>query len=117
MTSPTTPPSPPDSPLRRLLSIRNLTVFTLIHCVAFTGLMLCAFVLGKPQPATFWFGFTHGVMYMIMIAAAIAAARLRILSVTSALVIVIAGAMGPYITAFELLRGRKRDDDSLPEPG
>ena len=115
-----TSPPDPDSTLRRerlrrLLSIRNLTVFTLIHCVAFTGLMVCAFLIGKPQPATFWFGFTHGVMYMIMIVAAIAAARLRILSVTSALILVVIGVMGPYVSAYELLRGRHRHEDPLPE--
>jgi hypothetical protein len=116
MTSPIGPdPAPHRARLRRLLSVRNLTIFTLVHCVAFTGLIVCAFLIGKPQPATFWFGFSHGVMYMVMIVAAIAAARLRILSVTSALILVVVGVMGPYVSAYELLRGRHRHEDPLPE--
>lgn len=111
------PPRP--SVWRRILSIRNFAVFSLVHSVAFTGLMICAFILGKPQPATFVFGFTHGVMYMIMGAACIVAARLRIVSVTTALIVVIVGLFGPYFGAFEFLREeRKRTrGETAPEAG
>ena len=57
---------PTDSALARLLSLRNLAALSLVHCVLFTGLMLFAFVLGHPQPVTFVFGFTHGVLYIVM---------------------------------------------------
>ena len=108
---------PRPSLARRVLSIRNFAVFSIVHCVAFTGLMVCAFVLGKPQPATFLFGFTHGVMYMIVTAACIVAARLRILSVTTALVVVIVGLFGPYVSTYEFLRGHRRREDDGTLPG
>jgi hypothetical protein len=102
------------SGLRRVLTIRNFIVFSIAHSVLFTGLMLCAFVLGKPQPATFFFGFTHGVLYMVMTAACLVAARLRIVSVTTALVVVIVGLFGPYFGAFEFIREQRRQQSEDP---
>lgn len=108
-------PVPGASPLlRTLLGVRSLAVFSIVHSVFFTGLMICAFVLDKPQPATFIFGFVHGVMYMIMTAAAIVAARIRTISVTSALIIVIIGLFGPYVGAIELVRTLRRGDRDEP---
>lgn len=103
--------------IHRILTVRNFIVFSIVHSILFTGLMLCAFVLGKPQPATFFFGFTHGVMYMIMTAACIVAARLRIVSVTTALVVVIVGLFGPYVGGLEFIREerRRRNGEALPD--
>ena len=99
--------------------MRNFAVFSVIHSVLFTGLMVCAFALGKPQPATFFFGFTHGVLYMVMAAACIVAARLQIVPVTTALVVVIVGLFGPYFGAYEFLREERRrlTERSLPDVG
>lgn len=100
------PAAPPDGPrlLRGILTLRNFAVFSVIHSVAFTGLMLCAFFLGKPQPITFAFGFAHGVMYMIAVATVIVAKRLQIVSTTTTLVVIIVGLAGPYFSAFEFIR-------------
>ena len=108
-----------NSIVRRILTVRNFAVFSVIHSVLFTGLMVCAFGLGKPQPATFFFGFTHGVMYMVMAAACVVAARLRIVSVTTALVVVIVGLFGPYFGAYEFLREERRRlrEGSLTDAG
>ena len=110
---------PQNAIVRRTLTVRNFAVFSVIHSVLFTGLMVCAFLLGKPQPATFFFGFTHGVMYMIMTAACIVAARLRIVSVTTALIVVIVGLFGPYFGAYEFLRFERQrlNERSLPDAG
>lgn len=103
---------PPTAPiLRRILTVRKFGVFSIVHSVMFTGLMVCAFILDKPQPATFLFGFTHGVMYMLMGAACIIAARLRIVSVTTAILIIVVGLFGPYFGVYEFLRTRRRPDD------
>ena len=91
-----------------LLNVRNLGAFAIVHSVLFTGLMICAFILAKPQPATFVFGFLHGVLYMVMAALCLVAARRRIVTATTALVVVIVGAMGPYFGAYEFLREDRR---------
>ena len=100
-----------------MLTPRNFIVFGIVHSVAFTGLMLCAFILGKPQPITFLFGFTHGVMYMIMAAACILAARLRIVSITTALVVIIVGVFGPYFGGYEFMREERRRRAELAPEG
>ena len=99
---------PVDSALARLLSLRNLAVLSLIHCVLFTGLMLFAFALGHPQPVTFVFGFTHGVLYIVMSVAVAVAAKLRTVSPTTAIVVIVLGAAGPYFGAFDLVREERR---------
>ena len=97
-----------DSALARLLSLRNLAALSLVHCVLFTGLMLFAFVLGHPQPVTFVFGFTHGVLYIVMSVAVAVAAKLRTVSPTTAIVVIVLGAAGPYFGAFDLVREERR---------
>lgn len=92
----------------RLLSFTNLMVVSIVHSILFTGLMLCAFVFDKPEPATFIFGFTHGVLYLVMAVLAGVAAKLRTISVTTALVVIILGAMGPYFGTYDFLRERSR---------
>ena len=94
----------------RMLSFNHLMVVSIVHSFLFTGLMLCAFVLDKPQPATFIFGFTHGVLYMVMAVLVGVAAKLRTISVTTALVVIIMGAIGPYFGTYDFLRewSRKR---------
>jgi hypothetical protein len=97
-----------ESALARLLSLRNLAALSLVHCVLFTGLMLFAFVLGHPQPVTFVFGFTHGVLYIVMSVAVGVAAKLRTVSPTTAIVVIVLGAAGPYFGAFDLVREERR---------
>jgi hypothetical protein len=108
---------PDDSALARLLSLRNLAVLSLVHCVLFTGLMLFAFVLGHPQPVTFIFGFTHGVLYIVMSVAVAVAAKVRTVSPTTALVVIVLGAAGPYFGAFDLVREERRRRRALSGTG
>jgi hypothetical protein len=104
--------------LVRLLSFNHLMALSIIHSILFTGLMICAFVLDKPQPATFIFGFTHGVLYMAMAVLAGVAAKLKTISVTTALVVIILGAMGPYFGTYDFIREarRRRGGPGAPAP-
>ena len=108
---------PDDSALARLLSLRNLAALSLVHCVLFTGLMLFAFVLGHPQPVTFIFGFTHGVLYIVMSVAVAVAAKVRTVSPTTAIVVIVLGAAGPYFGAFDLVREERRRRRALSGTG
>jgi len=78
--------------------------------------MLCAFVIGKPQPATFIFGLSHGVMYLVMAVACGVAARLRTISMTTALVVIVVGLVGPYFGTYEFLRQERSRGDELSAP-
>jgi hypothetical protein len=90
--------------LVRLLSFNHMMVLSIVHSFLFTGLMICAFVLAHPQPATFIFGFTHGVLYMIIAALAALAAKLKTIPLTTALVVIILGAFGPYFGSYDFIR-------------
>ena len=104
--------------LVRLLSFNHLMAVSIIHSILFTGLMLCAFVLDKPQPATFIFGFTHGVLYMVIAVLAGVAAKLKTISLTTALVVIVMGAMGPYFGTYDFIREsrRRRRGPGAPAP-
>jgi len=90
--------------LVRLLSFNHMMVLSIVHSFLFTGLMICAFVLDHPQPATFIFGFTHGVLYMIIAGLAALAAKLKTIPLTTALVVIILGAFGPYFGSYDFIR-------------
>ncbi len=94
--------------MARLLGLRNLAVLSVIHSLLFTGLILCAFVLGKPEPVTFVFGLTHGILWIVMAVACGVAARVGTVPLTTALVVIVLGAAGPYFGTFDLLREERR---------
>jgi pilus assembly protein TadC len=82
------------------------TSFT--HSCIYTALLVCAFVAGKPQPATEVLGFTHGILWIVMSLACIAAARLRIVSLRLAVAVAVLGGIGPFFGSYEFVReGRK----------
>ncbi len=82
------------------------TSFT--HSCIYTALLVCAFVAGKPQPATEVLGFTHGILWIVMSLACIAAARLRIVSLRLAVAVAVLGGIGPFFGSYEFMReGRK----------
>lgn len=107
---PSATPAPRPSLIRRVLSIRNLVVASVVHSVLFTGLMICAFAIGKPQPATFIFGLSHGIMFPAMGLAAIVAARLRIIRPITAIMVAALGVVCPYFGTWEL---RREDRDRV----
>jgi hypothetical protein len=76
--------------------------------VLFTGLMICAFFLGGPDPATFIFGLSHGILYPLMAVAAGVAARLGTISVTTALVVAVVGLAGPYFGTIDFIRAERQ---------
>jgi pilus assembly protein TadC len=70
---------------------------------------VCAFALGKPQPYTFVFGLAHGLLWIFMSLACLAAARMRIVSLRLAVAVAVLGGIGPFFGSFEFIReGRQR---------
>jgi hypothetical protein len=80
------------------------------HSCVYLSLLLCAFAFGKPQPETFVLGMTHGLLWIGMSLACIAAARMRIVSLRLAVAVAVLGGIGPFFGSYEFLReqrGRK----------
>jgi hypothetical protein len=62
----------------------------------YLGLLVCAFGLGKPEPATFILGLAHGLMWIGMSLVCIAAARARIIPFWLAVTVAVLGGLGPF---------------------
>ena len=80
---------------------------SLFHSCIYLSLLLCAFALGKPQPETFVLGMTHGLLWIGMSLACIAAARLRIVSLRLAVAVAVLGGIGPFFGSVEFLRSQR----------
>ena len=77
----------------------------LVHTLlVYVGLLICAFAAGKPEPLTFALGLTHGVLWILMSLACIAAARLQIVSLKLAVAVAILGGIGPFFGSYQFIR-------------
>lgn len=81
---------------------------SLFHSCVYLSLLLCAFALGKPQPQTLVLGWTHGLLWIGMSFACIAAARTGIVSLRLAVAVAVLGGIGPFFGSFEFLREQRR---------
>jgi len=80
----------------RLVTFTRLEVASFIHSAVYLSLLICAFALGKPEPATFILGLAHGLIWIAMSLICIAAARARIIPFWLALVVAVLGGLGPF---------------------
>ena len=86
------------------------------HSCVYSSLLICAFALGKPQPETLVLGWTHGLLWIGMSCACIAAARMRIVSLRLAVAVAVLGGIGPFFGSWEFVReGRKQAQNALPD--
>lgn len=79
-----------------------------LHSCVYLSLLVCAFLAGKPQPATFVLGLTHGILWILMSLACITAARLRIVSLRLAVAVAVLGGIGPFFGSYEFIREQHR---------
>jgi hypothetical protein len=98
------------------LSFRRLKWISFSHSCIYTALLLCAFVIDKPQPFTFVLGLTHGLLWIFMSLACIAAARLRVVSLRLAVAVAVLGGIGPFFGSYEFVREERMHTDSAPTP-
>jgi hypothetical protein len=73
----------------------------------YLSLLICAFALHKPQPETFVLGMTHGILWIGMSLACIAAARMRIVSLRLAVAVAVLGGIGPFFGSYEFVRAQR----------
>jgi hypothetical protein len=78
------------------VTFRRLEVASFTHSAVYIALLICAFVAGKPQPATLILGFTHGVMWIVMSLVCIAAARAGVIPFWLAVTVAVIGGLGPF---------------------
>src|SRR6201999_1734685 len=74
----------------------RLEVASFVHSAIYTALLICALVVGSPQPVTFWLGLAHGVLWIAMSLVCIASARARIIPFWLAVTVAVIGGVGPF---------------------
>jgi hypothetical protein len=97
----------PSTTIRASAAFTPLKWTSFFHSCVYTSLLLCAFALGKPQPATLVLGWTHGILWIGMSLACIAAARLRIVSLRLAVAVAVLGGIGPFFGSWEFVRAQR----------
>ena len=80
----------------RFITFGRLEVASFVHSTIYLSLLVCAFVLGNPEPETFILGLAHGLMWIAMSLICIAAARARIIPFWLAVTIAVLGGLGPF---------------------
>jgi hypothetical protein len=83
------------------------------HSCVYSSLLICAFALGKPQPETLVLGWTHGLLWIGMSCACIAAARMRIVPLRLAVAVAVLGGIGPFFGSWEFVRAQRARDTRM----
>ena len=89
---------------RRLVTFDRMEAVSLCHSVVYTGLLICAFLLGGPQPITFILGLTHGILWIGMSITSVFAVRYSVINLRLAVAISILGCIAPFFGSAEFLR-------------
>ena len=93
----------------RTVTFGRLEVVSLLHSCVYAALLICAFALGNPQPATFILGMSHGCIWIAMSLVCIAAARYRVIPFWLAVTVAVLGGLGPFFGSIGFIReSRKR---------
>ena len=99
------------------ITFTRLEFASFTHSIIYLSLLICAFVLGGPQPETFILGLTHGLMWIGMSLICIAAARARIIPFWLAVTVAVLGGLGPFAGSVGFIvaeRRRAHADPSSP---
>jgi hypothetical protein len=95
------------------LTFERLKWTSFTHSCIYAALLVCAFVVSKPEPLTFVLGLTHGLLWIGMSLTCIVCARLRIVPLRLAVAVAVLGGIGPFFGSYEFVREQR----GRPAPG
>jgi len=96
------------------ITFKRLELVSFTHSCVYMALLISAFVLGNPEPATFILGLTHGLMWIAMSMVCIAAARARVIPFWLAVTVAVLGGLGPFMgSGGFIVEGRRRAEAAL----
>jgi hypothetical protein len=90
------------------LTFARLLSASLLHSCVYAALLVSAFAAGKPEPLTLVLGYSHGVLWIGMSLACVAATRARVIPLRVAVAVAVLGGIGPFFGSFEFVRERAR---------
>jgi hypothetical protein len=82
--------------MARIVTFRRLEAVSFTHSTVYLSLLVCAFILGNPQPETFILGLSHGLLWIGMSLVCIASARAHIIPFWLAVTVAVLGGLGPF---------------------
>jgi hypothetical protein len=80
----------------RAITFGRLEAVSFIHSCVYLALLICAFALSNPEPATFVLGMSHGLLWIGMSLVCIAAARMHVIPWWLAVTVAVLGGLGPF---------------------
>jgi hypothetical protein len=101
----------------RTITFGRLEAVSFFHSAVYLALLLCAFVAGNPEPATFILGLSHGLLWIGMSLVCIAAARAGVIPYWLAVTIAVLGGLGPFAGSVGFVietRRRRRETPVQP---
>jgi hypothetical protein len=99
-----------------MLSFNRLKYVSFVHSVIYLGLLYAAFVAGNPQPETFVLGLAHGLLWIGMSLACLAAVRKRVIPLHLAVAVAVVGGIGPFVGSAAFVREARRRAAGSPPP-
>ncbi len=94
----------------KAITFRRLEYASFTHSAVYLSLLICAFVLGNPQPETFILGLSHGVIWICMSLICIAAASRKIIPFWLAVTVAVLGGLGPFAGTIGFVIAERRGD-------
>lgn len=95
------------------ITFGRLEAASFTHSAVYLALLLCAFVLGNPEPETFILGLSHGLIWIVMSLICIAAARAHVIPFWLAVTVAVLGGLGPFAGSIGfLIAGRRKPADT-----
>jgi len=96
------------------LTFTRLKWTSFAHSIVYTSLIACA-LAGLAGP-TLVLGWTHGILWIVMSLACIAAVRRRVIPLRVGVAVAVLGGLGPFVGSYEFIReqGRRRTRPGTP---
>jgi hypothetical protein len=89
------------------LTFARLKWTSFAHSLVYGALLISAFAAGKPEPLTFVLGLAHGLLWIFMSLACLAATRRRVVPLRLALAVAVLGGIGPFFGSLEFVREQR----------
>jgi hypothetical protein len=89
---------------REVFTFDRLEVVSLVHSTIYFALLISAFLLDGPQPWTFIFGLSHGLVWIAMSVISVLAVHYRVINLRLAVAVAVLGCVAPFFGSAEFLR-------------
>lgn len=98
----------------RTVTFGRMEAVSLAHSVIYLALLVSAFILGGPQPWTFIFGLSHGLIWIAMSLAAVFAVWFGVINLRLAVAIALLGCIAPFFGSAEFIRQNRTGRHRTP---